>query len=284
MVNSTLVSFADSRFTRSAKRFKIQAQRMNLFDKVQIKSEESLQPAFLEHFERVMVPENRGFGFFCWKPQVILEELTNSRDGDLIIYLDVGSHLFSNHSKILAEYMRLCAVSHSGILAFQTEFKEKFWTKADLFQHLGVRKVTEISDSGQVQAGLIMIRNSPKTRELVSMWSGLFWENLSYLDDSPSKARNFQGFMQSRHDQSAFSLLTKMYGATLLPAEGQTAPLFSTSCLRRSPLPVLHLRDITPDTDQNLLERLHFYGKPLANCAYRKVRGLAVSKPKTEPE
>ena len=272
MANTTLLSFADARFRRTARRFRKQASRMRLFTNIQIESEQRLDPAFLNRFQHVMSPENRGFGFFCWKPQIILEKLQNSTDGDIVVYLDVGSHLFAKHSQTLEKYIRRCAESETGILAFQTEFKEKFWTKGDLFDHLKARNLPEISDSGQVQAGFIIIRNSDTTRRFVSRWSKLFWENLNLLDDSISKTPNFPGFLQNRHDQSAFSLLAKMSGATLLPAEGQTAPMFSASCLQRSPLPVLHLRDLTTDTDRTLMSRLRFYSKPLQDCAYRSVR------------
>ena len=274
MANTTLLSFADTRFSRTARRFRTQASRMRLFENIQIESEKRLDPAFLNHFQHVMSPQNRGFGFFCWKPQIILDKLQNSIDGDILIYLDVGSHLFARHSQTLEKYIRLCAASDSGILAFQTEFKEKFWTKGDLFDRLKARNLTEISDSGQVQAGFIIIRNSAKTRKFVSRWLELFWENINLLDDSISKTPNFPGFLQSRHDQSAFSLLAKMSGATLLPAKGQTAPMFSESCLRRSSLPVLHLRDLTADIDRTLLSRLRFYSKPIQDCAYRRARGL----------
>ena len=272
MVNATLLSFADTRLTRTARRFRKQASRMGLFENIQIESEQRLDPAFLNHFQHVMSPENRGFGFFCWKPQIILEKLQNSNDGDIVVYLDVGSHLFTKHSQTLEKYIRLCAASDSGILAFQTEFKEKFWTKGDLFDHLQARNLPEISDSGQVQAGFIIIRNSDTTRKFVSRWLKLFWQNLNLLDDSISKTPNFPGFLQNRHDQSAFSLLAKISGATLLPAAGQTAQMFSASCLRRSSLPVLHLRDLTTDTDRTLISRVRFYSKPLQDCAYRRAR------------
>ena len=57
--------------------------------------------------------------------------------------------------------------------------------------------------------GIIFIRKCAESLELIRKWRGLFYENFSLVDDSPSKSPNFKGFIEHRHDQSVWSLLVK---------------------------------------------------------------------------
>ena len=145
-----LVSFADRRFKRSAKRIAAQAGQFKVIDRIEILSEQDLDPAFVSRFRDVLKPNVRGFGYYCWKPQVILQSLRALDEGDVLIYVDAGAHLFAASEERLLEYIETCSASQSVVLAFQTTWPEASWTKGDLFDHFGVRHNPELTQRGQV--------------------------------------------------------------------------------------------------------------------------------------
>ena len=60
------------------------------------------------------------------------------------------------------------------------------------------------------QAGANLFLVCPQTRELINEWCELS-QNYKLIDDSSSKSINLPEFIEHRHDQSIYSLLTKKY-------------------------------------------------------------------------
>ena len=60
------------------------------------------------------------------------------------------------------------------------------------------------------QATSIMFVVNKKTRNIVNSWYRIA-TNYHMIDDSPSLHKNLNCFIEHRHDQSIFSLLTKKY-------------------------------------------------------------------------
>lgn len=68
-----ICGFADKRLQESAHRFKMQAEEMEIYDGIYIYNEEDLDKDFREYFKDKF--SFRGFGFWVWKPQIILQTL-----------------------------------------------------------------------------------------------------------------------------------------------------------------------------------------------------------------
>jgi hypothetical protein len=62
----------------------------------------------------------------------------------------------------------------------------------------------------QHQGGTILFNICNKTRTLVNEWYELS-SDYHNIDDSPSISENLNSFVEHRHDQSIFSLLTKKH-------------------------------------------------------------------------
>lgn len=64
-------------------------------------------------------PEVRGFGYWMWKPEVILRSLERIADGEVLLYLEAGCHLNPAGGARFSQYVEFVAASSSGLLAFQ---------------------------------------------------------------------------------------------------------------------------------------------------------------------
>lgn len=247
------VSFLDSRHQKTARRVRRQAARFSTIDQCVIFSENDLDRSFAEKFEEFLRPSVRGFGYYAWKPQVISQAMRTAEDGDILLYLDGGSHLNHRGARRLDSYIQLVSESELGVLAFQTQWTEKNWSKGDLIDFFQVRKSPEITMTGQVAATFIVIRVGDASKEFVESWVDTFFQNFSMIDDSPSISSNFEGFCQHRHDQSIFSLLAKTRGAVLLDEEEQ---LYSRFSRRGKEMPVHNRRDLPGHSSKKLKVRI----------------------------
>ena len=152
--------------------------------------------------------KTRGYGFWLWKPLIILDFIDKNPELDFLIYLDVGCEFNVNKSSIdtLSGYL-IKAQAH-GFVAFSTEI-EKYWTKQSLINYINANK--ELLNSPQIQTGIIVFDNRI-VREICEKWVEIMrFKNYSFLLDVPSNELNqeIDGFKEHRHDQSIFSVLAK---------------------------------------------------------------------------
>jgi hypothetical protein len=160
----------------------------------------------------------RGFGYWLWKPYLVLHTLHNINDDDIIIYADAGCEFNKKYKNRLMDYIDIVNNSDYGILSFQMQYEEKVWTKMDTA--LAIYKPTDfhLLNTGQLYGGIFLLRKCPHSLFLVKLWYELSC-NYHLIDDSPSVAPNNKTFIEHRHDQSIFSLLRKKYGTSILPNE-----------------------------------------------------------------
>ena len=126
-----LLAFATKDLWRSAKRFKNQAERSNYFSDVKILSNNDLDNFCKEKINFIINNSGkRGYGYWFWKPYIILDKITKLNEGDILIYTDIGCHIVSNKKRF---YEYLDHLKSFDILGFQyfnlvnkTEKKIKF--------------------------------------------------------------------------------------------------------------------------------------------------------------
>ncbi|MDR2489894.1 MAG: hypothetical protein LBD20_00660 [Spirochaetaceae bacterium] len=182
---------------------------MNTYDGIYVYNEDDLDTDFYNHFKDKFCL--RGFGYWVWKPQIILQTLSKLNDGDLLQYTDIGCHLNLRGKKRLYEYFEMADTSETGLLAFDIPwYTEKQWTKGDLFDYFNVRNREDIFPE-QIAATLLFIKKCPQSVAIIHKWLKVFYDDFSLVDDSPSKSKNFIEFRENRHDQSVWSILVKLH-------------------------------------------------------------------------
>lgn len=195
-------------------RIRKQAYDMGVFDVISVHDESGLAPDFLKKYGNRLVAGSRGFGYWIWKPQIILQVMEGMNDGDRLLYTDVGCHLNPDGVSVLHQYFDCAANSQSGMLftRLQDESLERRWTKGDVFDHFSCRDDSRITDSPQLQSGILFFEKRTVTMKFLRDWADACLTT-RLVDDSPSVSPNFPDFNANRHDQSVLSILAKMAGA-----------------------------------------------------------------------
>lgn len=223
-------TFADPRLRKSLERIKKQAETMKTYDDILIYDERSLDFNFKIRFKDKLVYGSRGFGYWVWKPQVVLQAFDKMDYGDALNYMDAGCWLNLKGKKRLNEYFNMVFQDEKGILAFQVKntfndslldqfsLPEYKWTKGDLFDFFNVRNLINITHSEQIGAGIFFIKKNKFTEKFIREWLNVYEHNFRLADGSPSISPNFEGFIEHRHDQSIFGILCKIYDIKTISA------------------------------------------------------------------
>ncbi len=246
--NIYLCAFANIELMPSIIRFYNQAKESDFFDNIFIYNEYNLPKD--EKFEALLshklVP-SRGFGYWCWKPFIILKTLENIKDGDILVYADIGCHINKEGEKRFYEYLDI-VIEHK-ILCFKSHCVEAHYTKSDLFNYFGKLNDKNITNSSQRMATICIFEKNDINLEFVNKWLQVFYDDFSLVDDTPSKLPNLDGFVENRHDQSVFSILSKIY---------DIYAIYSGECdIYIKHLPIIGLRDKKKIIDNDIQKSIN---------------------------
>ena len=206
-----ICSFANLYLLPALKRFYNQALEMNIFEDIFLYEELTLGKDFKTRFKDKLNYNVRGFGYWCWKPYIILESLKRIDNGDILVYADAGCHLKKEYIDKMKNYIE--DAEKYDIVAFELKMPDKFFAKSDLFDYFNVLNNKEITDTNIRCATSLIIKKTDKTIRFVNEWLKVFYDNFNLADDTPSTIKNLDGFVEHRHDQSIFSILSKLYNA-----------------------------------------------------------------------
>lgn len=224
--NVWLVSFGDSRLQKPRKRLLKQAKEFGFADDhVFIMDENDLDAGFKERMKDKLVLGSRGFGYWCWKPEVILETFNKIPDGDIVLYIDIGCHLNEKGKERFYDYLTIA--EHKGGLAFQMRSllsdpdipdprhhvrTNSEWCKGDVLEYFHVRDNKQILTSSQVAATAIILEKKCDNIDFLHKWLDVFYNHWHLVDDSKSIMPNMPRFTSHRHDQSIFSIMWLLRG------------------------------------------------------------------------
>jgi hypothetical protein len=208
--------------------------------------EEDLPIGFRNRHQELLNKDVREFGYWIWKPCIVLQALETLDEGEILLYSDVGFHVRRSGRARFSSWVAELASSTADFLVFSSIPPEVYpqddgrkfsqlmdfqWTKGDTVDKMGLRGSRHLF-SPQIGAGIFLVRNSESSRKLIRDWANFMETNPSLIDDSPSVAPDIPGFIEHRHDQSVFSLLIKVAGSAVVrssaeywcPAEEELAP------------------------------------------------------------
>ena len=222
---NVLVSFADSRMKKSFNRLLNQANEFNFFDKIYLLNENDLSVDFKNKFKNELILGSKGYGYWCWKPEVIANILEKLNDKDCLIYIDAGCHLNKNGKKRLLEYFDIVRRQDKGIVAFQADtpnehnstlyhdgrklrnLKNYKWIKGDILDFFNMRNNIDVLNSQEIAGGVLLIKKCDQSVSIIKKWREIIFKHSNFINDEPSISPNLPGFIQNRHDQAIWTLL-----------------------------------------------------------------------------
>ena len=149
-----------------------------------------------------ILKSERGNGYWLWKPYFILLMLEGLQEDDIVVYSDAGVEFINDLSHIQMD---------EDIFFFGNNYNHVEWCKADVIHNISYHYD---NDKHQVQASVILFKNTQKVRDFVKEW--LLWCQMpGFIDDSPSKLSNAATFKEHRHDQAILTCLQIKHGYKL---------------------------------------------------------------------
>ena len=217
-------------------------------------SEVDLDSRFRNEFGHVVDASHIGFGYWLWKPQAVLQIARSLPSGTLVVYMDLGCHIYPWMKFDWRPVMELCTISASSVVGFQDRKKdpvllggsaEAAWTKGDLFDYFDVRSDKNVYKTPQYAATSFILKVDDRSLKFLEDWVAVARHDLGLFDDSPSTNPNFLEFREHRYDQSVFSILCKIRGCSRLPQDLLQARRFKASDSPIRFLPWVAARDLT---------------------------------------
>ncbi len=132
------------------------------FDQVISYRTKDIDPVFFEQDKHILL-QQRGAGYWLWKPYFIKKSLERLGDGDFLFYCDSGAYFIHSIDPLI----ELCIISGQDIIPFEVGFIEKAWTKRDAFILMDCDTL-QYTDTGQRHASFSLWRKSAFSHEFVN--------------------------------------------------------------------------------------------------------------------
>lgn len=190
----------------------------HLFDEIKILNENDLDNNIKSIIDNIIKNYgDRGYGYWIWKPYLILKELEQMNENDILVHLDSHCYLENvenNFNDIINKLNNLekplmigwCAKEYTDLNMTSKPLKEYIESK------LNFKFSVDILKKPQVEAGILFMRKNNFIVNLINQWYDLMLNGMDYVSDMYNdKKYNHPEFNTNRHDQSVLSLLCKYY-------------------------------------------------------------------------
>jgi hypothetical protein len=210
------ITYGDDKFREQRKFLKQTALNSAFFDEVKVFSPSFIEPVFAKRFQSIF-EQDKGGGYWIWKPYFIKKKLDALPDDDILVYADAGCLINKKGKQRFNDYKLLLQATDTGALAFQLPHKESEYTKQEVFDQFKTQD--SVINSDQLMATVILLRKCKHTTDLVDLWYDTLYENSSLFTDEKDPVIQRPDFIDHHHDQSIFSVIRKTHGALILPDE-----------------------------------------------------------------
>ena len=199
-----LIFFGNNLFNKQKERLKNQALQTNWFNNIFIETPETIKD-FIEDNKEIFKYE-RGYGYWLWKPYIILRKLQELNENDILVYIDCGSSVIKNE-KEKNKYLKI--LNNKSIITFaNTDHIEKKFQKKRVLKHFNLENDNNFLNSYHIESGCIIIKNNNDSKLFIKEWLELCkLNNYELLNDI--KDNEDDEFIEHRHDQSILSILSK---------------------------------------------------------------------------
>ncbi|MDT8308000.1 MAG: hypothetical protein RQ866_00605 [Bacteroidales bacterium] len=184
----------------------IAAKYIGGFDRVIGYGIDDIDKLFFSKYENILSQE-RGGGYWLWKPYLIRKTMAQLSEGDCLFYSDAGAYFLKNANVLIDELEN----SNQDIMAFELPLIEEQWSKKELFINMKCESGAYCK-SNHIAASLILIKKTNKSINFVEEYLEYACNEINITDLHDTNVVQKKHYIEHRHDQSIFSLLYKKYG------------------------------------------------------------------------
>lgn len=244
----TLLNYADRHFRTSQQKNSKTGLLVGGFDRVISFGPQDIEQEFRRNNNAILeLP--LGNGCWLWKPYFILQTLQKLPDGEWLFYCDSGSYWVSSVKPLID----LAMANDENLLTFEDDHLESKHSKRDAFVLLEA-DIPSISGTLQRLGGFSLWRNTSFTREFANSWLTACKDSRILIDSPNTQGLpNYPDFVANRHDQTAFSILTKKFDA---PAYRDPSQWGNDRLAKYSNSPYSQLIELTRQRDVSLMVKL----------------------------
>lgn len=198
-------SFGGDNFRASAERMLRQANRLHLFEQVVHVTEANLPefaPLIWDKYQKYLVPNSVGYGFYSWKSEIVYTVLKANPDFG-VMYIDAGCEINTNF--IARQRLKFFMMkAKNGHFFHVLNYPEKAYTKNKVMEYFQLSPRDR--ESPQIQATWFLLSGN-LGREISRKWSSSTLESIQLSNDEIGIED--ESFIQHRYDQSLLSCVVK---------------------------------------------------------------------------
>ena len=214
------------------------AKKSEIFETCQGKSKNDLGFEFIQKY-RAILEQDRGSGYYLWKPRIILQKLNEISIGDIVVYTDAGSSFNFYAKSRFFDYIEMLNSSDFGNLRFESKknYLEKYWTNKEIFKQFNIKPESPEGNTVQLMGGHLIFKKNQHSLDFLNHFFEIIDTDNDLITDFYKK-NQISGFNENRHDQSIMSLISKVYGGIIL--ENET--YFEKGSVEQKSFPFLSVR------------------------------------------
>ncbi len=155
-------------------------------------------------------PHKRGFGWYAWKPLIILDALSRVNDGDIVMFTDADTYPVRDFS-ILYD---IC--NKEGAMFFEvTGETSRKWCKRDCFIVMGQDDPKYYDTQAGVARFILFKKGEWKPYQLLMEWLTYCVNPKATTFDKSTIGSELDGFVEHRTEQAIMTLLVHKYSYRL---------------------------------------------------------------------
>lgn len=155
-------------------------------------------------------PHKRGFGWYAWKPFIIIDALSRMHDGDIVLFTDADTYPV----KDLSVLFDTC--TKEGAMFFEvTDASNLAYCKRDCYIVMGQDQEKYHTAQAAVARFMLFKKGDWRSNQLLMEWLSYSVNPLANTFDKSVLGKELDGFVEHRCEQAILTLLAHKYGYKL---------------------------------------------------------------------
>ncbi|MDA0754035.1 MAG: hypothetical protein O3A49_05100 [Candidatus Marinimicrobia bacterium] len=219
MQKKHFITYGTNNFKLQQKELLFLVKKSGVFNTTHGYKPENLDINFKNKYQEIL-RQSRGGGYWIWKYKILQQKLNEINFNDILVYFDSGGSFNLGGKHMLEKYFEILNQSQHSLLQFRmNHLIEKNYTTKEIFEYFNVSNDFEIKNTGQHMGGLLFIKKTNDILEYLNLYENCIEYDPFLITDKYNKKQNNSKFIENRHDQSIFSVLSKKYGAEVVDGD-----------------------------------------------------------------